>query len=161
MAGFLSIFRGGYKALFASLTSARSTFRNWFRREVRPALQGIISAINRLYSIHVRPFASPVVQFIYNHPLLIALGLLSIIVIIWPGIVTAPFLALLGFMVLGPVAGSIASLTQSIFGNVAAGSVFAALQSAGMAGYGLVIINGVVIGIAVLVLAMVIIQFYC
>lgn len=57
--------------------------------------------------------------------------------------------------------GSIASLTQSIFGNVAAGSVFAALQSAGMAGYGLVIINGVVIGIAVLVLAMVIIQFYC
>lgn len=55
--------------------------------------------------------------------------------------------------------GSIASLTQSILGNVAAGGVFAALQSAGMAGYGLVMINGVVIAIAALVLAMVIIYF--
>ncbi|TEY39385.1 hypothetical protein BOTCAL_0460g00050 [Botryotinia calthae] len=152
MAGFRSIFRGGCKALFTSFTSIRCTFRNWFRREVRPTLQGIISAINRSNHIHVRPFTSRVVQFIYDHPLAIAIGLLSIIVIIWPGIFTAPFLALLGFVALGPAAGSIASLTQSIFGNVAAGSVFAALQSAGMAGYGLAIINGVFIGIAILVI---------
>ncbi|KAF7945813.1 uncharacterized protein EAE97_004851 [Botrytis byssoidea] len=155
MPSFVSTIRGGCKALFTSLTSTFSGFKRWFHREVRPTLEGIISTINRLYRTHVRPFISRYVQFICEHPLPIALGILSIAVIIWPGIVTAPLLALLGFMISGPVSGSIASLTQTILGNIAAGSVFAVLQSAGMVGFGLVMINGAVVGIAALVLAMI------
>ncbi|KAF5872424.1 uncharacterized protein Bfra_005783 [Botrytis fragariae] len=158
MTSFVSTIKGGCKVLFTPLTSSLFSFKNWFHREVRPTLEGIISAINRLYRIHVRPLTSRYVQFIYEHRLPIALGLLSIIVIIWPDIVTAPLLALLGFMILGPVAGSIASLAQAILGKIAAGSVFAVLQSAGMAGFGLVLINGIVVGIAASVLVMVIIH---
>ncbi|TGO29441.1 hypothetical protein BPAE_0015g00860 [Botrytis paeoniae] len=158
MTSFVSTLRSGCKTLSTSLTSILFSFKKWFHREVRPTLEGIISAINHLYRIHVRPLTSRYVQFIFDHPLPIALGLMSIIVIIWPGIVTATLLALLGFMILGPVAVSIASLTQAILGNVAAGSVFAVLQSAGMAGFGLVMINGIVVGVAASVLAMVIIH---
>ncbi|KAF7925730.1 uncharacterized protein EAE98_006955 [Botrytis deweyae] len=157
MTNFVSTLRRGCKVFSTSLTSTFFTFKKWFRREVRPTLDGIISAINRLYRTHVRPLASRFVQFICEHRVPIALGLLSILVIIWPGIFTAPLLALLGFVTLGPVAGSIASLTQAILGNVTAGGIFALFQSAGMAGFGLVIINGIVVGIAALVLAMVII----
>ncbi|TGO15377.1 hypothetical protein BTUL_0041g00630 [Botrytis tulipae] len=156
MPSFVSTIRGGCKVLLTSLTSTFFGFKRWFHREVRPTLEGIISTINRLYRTYVRPFISRYVQFICEHPLPIALGILSIAVIIWPGIVTAPLLALLGFMILGPVS---ASLTQAILGNnIAAGSVFAVLQSAGMAGFGLVMINGVVVGIAASVLAMIIIH---
>ncbi|TGO68563.1 hypothetical protein BOTNAR_0023g00430 [Botryotinia narcissicola] len=155
MPSFVSTIKGGCKALFTSLSSTFFGFKRWFHRKVRPTLEGIISTINRLYRTHVRPFISRYVQFICEHPFPIALGILSITVIIWPGIVTAPLLALLGFMISGPVS---ASLTQTILGNIAAGSVFAVLQSAGTAGFGLVMINGVVIGIAALVLAMIIIN---
>ncbi|KAF7886402.1 hypothetical protein EAF00_010505 [Botryotinia globosa] len=153
MPSFVSTIRGGCKIL-TSLTSTFFGFKRWFHREVRPTLEGIISTINRLYRNHARPFISRSFQFICEHPLPIALGILSIAVIIWPGIVTAPFLTLLGFMILGPVS---ASLIQAMLGNITAGSVFAVLQSAGMGGFGLVMINGVVIGIAALGLAMIII----
>lgn len=43
-------------------------------------------------------------------------------------------LGLLGFSSAGVVAGSIAAGVQSMIGNVAAGSIFAALQSAGAVG---------------------------
>ncbi|TGO40235.1 hypothetical protein BHYA_0040g00430 [Botrytis hyacinthi] len=155
MPSFVSSIRGGCKLLFTSLTSTLFSFKRWFHREVRTTLDGIVSTINRLYRTHVRPFTSRCVQFICEHPLPTALGLLSIVVILWPGIVTASLLALLGFMILGPVA---ASLTQAFLGNIAAGSVFAVLQSAGMAGFGLAIINGVAVGIATSVLAMIIIH---
>ncbi|THV54494.1 hypothetical protein BGAL_0025g00140 [Botrytis galanthina] len=157
MPSFVSAIRSGCKVLFTSLTSTLSSFKRWFHREVRPTLEGIVSTINRLYRTHVCPLISRYVQFICDHPFLIALGLLSIVVIIWPGIFTAPLLALLGFTISGLVSGSIASITQTILGNIAAGSVFAVLQSAGMAGSGLVIINGVVAGIAASVLALIII----
>ena len=43
---------------------------------------------------------------------------------------------------------SIAAGVQSVIGNVAAGSTFAILQSAGAGGAGTVIVNGVVQGIS-------------
>ncbi|KAI9441746.1 hypothetical protein H4582DRAFT_2073887 [Lactarius indigo] len=45
-------------------------------------------------------------------------------------------LGLIGFSAIGPVAGSIAAWIQAIIGNVAAGSLFATLQSIGY-GWGL------------------------
>ncbi|KAG6099245.1 hypothetical protein E4U14_007339 [Claviceps sp. LM454 group G7] len=49
---------------------------------------------------------------------------------------TLDYLNIMGFGRLGPVAGSAAAGMQSFIGNVAAGSPFAMLQSAGMGGKG-------------------------
>ncbi|KAG6314464.1 hypothetical protein E4U22_008751 [Claviceps purpurea] len=99
-----------------------------------------------------------------------------------PGLIAAPMLGLLGFGSLGPGAdertffllicafrlrlhktikdfadaetptGTVAALIQSLIGNVAAGSLFAILQSAGMGGAGAMalgaLLSGVGIGIA-------------
>ncbi|KAH8980745.1 hypothetical protein EDB86DRAFT_2978725 [Lactarius hatsudake] len=43
-------------------------------------------------------------------------------------------LGLIGFSAIGPVAGSIAAGSQAAIGNVAAGSLFATLQSIAMGG---------------------------
>ncbi|KAG6311358.1 hypothetical protein E4U22_002700 [Claviceps purpurea] len=85
-----------------------------------------------------------------------------------PGLIAAPMLGLLGFGSLGPGAGfdytrlsrtslspdaetptgTVAALIQSLIGNVAAGSLFATLQSAGMGGAGTVMVNAAVSGAA-------------
>lgn len=65
-------------------------------------------------------------------------------VLVVPGIIAGPALALAGFGAAGPVAGTIAAGAQASIGNVAAGSLFATLQSAGMAGYGAAVVNGVI-----------------
>ncbi|KAF7947652.1 hypothetical protein EAE96_008732 [Botrytis aclada] len=161
MPSFVSTLENGCELLFTSLTSTLVTFKKRLHREVRPTLQAIVSTINRLYHLHVRPLTSRYEQFISDHILPTALGLLIIlmaIIAIWPSIVTAPLLALLGFEILGPVAGSMASLTQAISGNVVVGSGFAVLQSAGMAGFGLAVINSVVGRIATGVLAVVMVH---
>ncbi|KAI2616325.1 hypothetical protein GGR54DRAFT_241830 [Hypoxylon sp. NC1633] len=61
-----------------------------------------------------------------------------------PAAIAGPALAVAGFGADGIVKASIASGVQAGIGNVAAGSAFATLQSAGMAGYGAAIVNGVV-----------------
>ncbi|KAI0133284.1 hypothetical protein F4776DRAFT_624885 [Hypoxylon sp. NC0597] len=61
-----------------------------------------------------------------------------------PVAITGPALAAAGFGANGIAAGSVASGIQAGIGNVAAGSAFATLQSAGMAGYGAAIVNGVI-----------------
>ncbi|KAG6237264.1 hypothetical protein E4U25_002868 [Claviceps purpurea] len=65
-----------------------------------------------------------------------------------PALAVAPVLGGLGFGALGPVAGSAAAGIQSGIGNVAAGSLFATLQSAGMGGAGTVMVNAAVSGAA-------------
>ncbi|KAI1214799.1 uncharacterized protein F4807DRAFT_455251 [Annulohypoxylon truncatum] len=47
--------------------------------------------------------------------------------------IAGPILAMFGFGGIGIGGGSLAALWQSSIGNVAAGSIFAALQAAGMA----------------------------
>ncbi|KAG6258480.1 hypothetical protein E4U49_006298 [Claviceps purpurea] len=65
-----------------------------------------------------------------------------------PGLAVVPALGGLGFGGLGPVAASAAAGIQSGIGNVAAGSLFATLQSAGMGGAGTVMVNAAVSGAA-------------
>ncbi|KAJ7616732.1 hypothetical protein B0H17DRAFT_1152607 [Mycena rosella] len=74
-------------------------------------------------------FAKAVMEFIKAHPweLLGSLGF-----IIFGIVLIANPLAAIGFGSLGPIAGSIAAGWQATIGNVAAGSLFAFLQSVGM-----------------------------
>ncbi|KAK0636470.1 hypothetical protein B0T17DRAFT_519208 [Bombardia bombarda] len=53
-----------------------------------------------------------------------------------PAILMSPLLGLAGFGANGVIGGSIAAGIQAMIGNVAAGSAFATLTSAGMGGYG-------------------------
>ncbi|KAL4750797.1 hypothetical protein BDW72DRAFT_109576 [Aspergillus terricola var. indicus] len=64
-------------------------------------------------------------------------------VIAAPGLVIAPMLSALGFGAGGVQACSLAASAQSVVGNIAAGSTFATLQSAGTGGAGLAVIDGV------------------
>ncbi|KAF4547163.1 Hypothetical protein D9617_55g071570 [Elsinoe fawcettii] len=61
-----------------------------------------------------------------------------------PAIVSAPALLMSGFGSTGIGAGTVAAAAQSAVGNVAAGSVFATLQSAGAGGVGLAAVNGMI-----------------
>ncbi|KAF7869693.1 hypothetical protein EAF04_004477 [Stromatinia cepivora] len=153
MAGFLSTLGDSCKALFKSFTSFLSTLKKWFERDIAPIIQEIASSIRQWYHKYVRPFTSHAFQFVSDNRIAIAIGVFGIIIIIiitCPWVITTP----LGFMVLGPAAGSLAAITQSIIGNVSAGSIFAIFQSAGMAGSGLMALNGIVVGIAALALAL-------
>ncbi|KAK4188261.1 hypothetical protein QBC35DRAFT_496690 [Podospora australis] len=59
-----------------------------------------------------------------------------------PVLVFTPVLAAFGFGASGIVGGSIAAAAQSAMGSVAAGSLFATLQSAAMGGAGATIVAG-------------------
>ncbi|KAJ0419474.1 hypothetical protein BJY00DRAFT_164539 [Aspergillus carlsbadensis] len=92
-------------------------------------------------------FAGHAANWTYNNPVL-ATSLIGGVVVAVPGIVAAPVLAIAGFGAGGVQAGSIAAAVQGTIGNVAAGSAFATLQSAGAAGAGAAVVNGVVQGAA-------------
>ncbi|KAK1700908.1 hypothetical protein BDP55DRAFT_625174 [Colletotrichum godetiae] len=68
----------------------------------------------------------------------------SLAVLAAPALVAAPALGLAGFGSQGIVAGSAAAGIQAGIGNVVAPSLFATLQSAGAAGYGATVVNGVI-----------------
>ncbi|KUJ08283.1 uncharacterized protein LY89DRAFT_691162 [Mollisia scopiformis] len=82
-------------------------------------------------------------QWIQAHPggtaVIAGAGLITM----YPGLVTTPAFWILGFGSEGVGAGTAASLAHSSIGDVAAGSVFATLQSAGAAGYGVAIVDGI------------------
>ncbi|QDS67890.1 hypothetical protein FKW77_008161 [Venturia effusa] len=69
------------------------------------------------------------------------------VVLLAPGLVSAPALGALGFGPKGVGAGSIAAGVQAGIGNVAAGSAFSILQGAGAGGASEVVVNGVLQGI--------------
>ncbi|KKK23098.1 hypothetical protein AOCH_002012 [Aspergillus ochraceoroseus] len=82
-------------------------------------------------------------------------GVTGAVLIVVPGIVSAPLLASAGFTAPGVQAGSIGAAAQASIGNVAAGSAFAALQSAGAGGAaGLGIVNGIIQGSGAVMLAL-------
>ncbi|KAG5934230.1 hypothetical protein E4U59_006352 [Claviceps monticola] len=64
-----------------------------------------------------------------------------------PGLIAAQILGALGFGSLGPGARTAAALIQSLIGNVARGSFFAMLQSAGMGGAGAMALNAIISGV--------------
>ncbi|KAF7886319.1 hypothetical protein EAF00_010422 [Botryotinia globosa] len=82
-----------------------------------------------------------IMSYVQEHPFRSAFHVLNIVTFFTPAAVGGPFLYMLGFARLGPRAVSIASISQSIFGNVASRSLFAYLQSAAMSGYGLGALN--------------------
>ena len=100
--------------------------------------------------------------WVEEHPIQTALLVANILLVIAPQLLTGPLLALAGFGTEGvgagnstvlivsrrgsQVLGSLAAAWQANAGPIAVGSVFAGLQSAGAAGYGLSIVNGVVQG---------------
>ncbi|KPM37770.1 hypothetical protein AK830_g8802 [Neonectria ditissima] len=65
-----------------------------------------------------------------------------------PAIVASPALAAAGFGANGIVGGSVAAGVQSGIGSVVAPGLFATLQSAGAAGYGVAAVHGTVQGVA-------------
>ncbi|KAF7925647.1 uncharacterized protein EAE98_006872 [Botrytis deweyae] len=85
-----------------------------------------------------------IMSYIQAHPFKSAFHVINIVTFFTPAAACGPFLYLLGFTRLGPRAVSIASISHSIFGNVAARSLFAYFQSAAMNGYGLGALNTVV-----------------
>ncbi|KAL4779092.1 hypothetical protein BJX76DRAFT_365516 [Aspergillus varians] len=92
----------------------------------KPALEGSAGAL------------AQAAKWTANNPLLVVSGAVFIV----PTIVVAPTLSCLGFGAAGVQASSIAAGAQTA--NVAVGSLFATLQSAGAGGAGLAAVNGVV-----------------
>ncbi|KAG4027629.1 hypothetical protein MFRU_028g00510 [Monilinia fructicola] len=157
MAGFLSRLKKSCKDVFNSLKYTVSWLRNWFHREAVRILQEIASTIQHVHRNYLLPFLLRILRFIDNHPVEIAIGVLTII-IIYPNIISLLLLFILGFAVMGPAAGSLATFIQALIGNVTAGSLFAIFQSAGMLGIGLGILNTCVVGIAVLILVLLLVH---
>ncbi|KAF4616223.1 hypothetical protein G7Y89_g15183 [Cudoniella acicularis] len=86
-------------------------------------------------------------RWIKEHPEETAMIATSAATLLFPGIVTNPFLGsigMFGFGRRGIASASVASKTQSKIGNVGGGSAFAVLQSAGMGGYGIGVLNGII-----------------
>ncbi|KKK20843.1 hypothetical protein ARAM_005305 [Aspergillus rambellii] len=106
----------------------------------------------------VKIHAANVVEWSRHNPGLAGCALAGVtgaVLIVVPGIVSAPLLASAGFTAPGVQAGSIGAAAQASIGNVAAGSAFAALQSAGAGGAaGLGIVNGIIQGAGAVMLAL-------
>ncbi|KAL4914028.1 hypothetical protein BDW62DRAFT_191261 [Aspergillus aurantiobrunneus] len=88
-------------------------------------------------------FATQAAGWANENRLLAATTVVGGAVALVPGLVVAPALSALGFGAGGVQACSVAAGTHSAIGNVAAGSAFATMQSAGAGGAGLAVVNGV------------------
>ncbi|KAJ7724373.1 hypothetical protein B0H16DRAFT_324327 [Mycena metata] len=88
-------------------------------------LAALLDLVKRGYIIRV---AKTVLAFIKAHRWQIFWSLTTLVGLV---LIINP-VALMGFGALGPIAGSAAALWQAAIGNVAAGSLFAVLQSIGM-----------------------------
>ncbi|KAI1798529.1 hypothetical protein F4811DRAFT_548165 [Daldinia bambusicola] len=88
--------------------------------------------------------AAGILSWVQQNPIRAAVCATAGVAVAAPALIAGPALAAAGFGASGIVGGSIAAGAQSAIGNVAAGSLFATLQSAGMAGYGAAAVNGVV-----------------
>jgi hypothetical protein len=110
----------------------------------------------------VRFVAGPIVQYVVKHPWKTALHIGKILLFLNPLFIATPLLSMLGWGSVGiragtysrPVkigilfltsaSGSMAAFVQSTMGgNIAAGGVFATLQSAAMGGYGAATVVGI------------------
>ncbi|TAQ86342.1 hypothetical protein B7494_g5308 [Chlorociboria aeruginascens] len=74
--------------------------------------------------------------WIEAHPYQTAFLVMNGVIVLAPGVLSAPVLAALGWGGAGVRAGSFAAGLQSTIGNVGARSAFAYVQSAAMGGYG-------------------------
>ncbi|KAJ5708646.1 hypothetical protein N7488_008447 [Penicillium malachiteum] len=70
-------------------------------------------------------------------------GAAGAVMLVAPGSVAAPIISTVGFKAGGIQAGSAAAALHGSIGNIASGSAFAIVQSAGAGGSGLAVVNGV------------------
>ncbi|KAF2024472.1 hypothetical protein EK21DRAFT_94053 [Setomelanomma holmii] len=106
------------------------------------ALDLAIAALKKIDAFEVMKAA---LKWMKHHPWETAAIIIPLVILAC----TPAFLSLAGFTATGVAAGSIAAGIQAgIGGSVAAGSVFATLTSAAMAGYGVPIVFGSVWGIS-------------
>ncbi|TGO33880.1 hypothetical protein BHYA_0223g00120 [Botrytis hyacinthi] len=82
-----------------------------------------------------------IISYIQEHPYKSAFHVINLVTFFTPTAAGSLFHYMLGFARLGPRVVSIASISQSIFGNVATRILFAYLQSAAMNEYDLVAFN--------------------
>ncbi|KAL6152686.1 hypothetical protein ACJQWK_11340 [Exserohilum turcicum] len=112
-------------------------------------VQKAVEAVKNTVSDMFRSIAPPIVRYVVEHPIRTLGHVGSAALLVAPGIITAPLLAVAGFTGSGVAAGSLAAAVQSGLGTVSAGSTFAVLQSAAMGGYGAGTVAAVAGGTAV------------
>ena len=101
------------------------------------------SASEKVAAIDWEELPQHIQDWIKEHPYQTAFYVANGVVFLAPGLVTAPFLGVLGFSTTGPVAGTAAAGAQAAMkGQVIARGLFATLQSAGMGGYGAAVVAG-------------------
>jgi hypothetical protein len=113
------------------------------------SVNNAVRAIKDTISNILHRFAPPIIRYIIAHPIRTLGHIVSGLLLIAPGAVTGPLLALIGFGRNGIIAGeghntiknernytdvemtgSVAASAQSAMGTISAGSTFAVLQSA-------------------------------
>ncbi|EUC48219.1 hypothetical protein COCMIDRAFT_87824 [Bipolaris oryzae ATCC 44560] len=93
-------------------------------------VQNAINAVKNTVEEMFHRIAPPIVRYVAKHPLRTLGHIGSAALLLVPGVITTPLLAIVGFSSSGIVAGSLAAGVQSAMGAVSAGSTFAILQSA-------------------------------
>ncbi|KAK0637614.1 hypothetical protein DIS24_g10633 [Lasiodiplodia hormozganensis] len=91
---------------------------------------------------HFKDSATKTWNWAQEHPWQAGFIVLGIVTIVVAPVVAPKVLAAFGFTAVGPAAGTAAAAMQSLISPVAAGSIFAIMQSAAMGGYGLAIVVG-------------------
>ncbi|KAF1959610.1 hypothetical protein CC80DRAFT_501811 [Byssothecium circinans] len=118
-----------------------------FGDQLRDALSDAIAAIKKF---DIPGKAREAKKWMKEHPKETAIIAACIIIPIVCAALTPVVLGGLGFTASGVAAGSIAAGIQAGIGNVAVGSLFALLTSAGMGGFGVPIVIGTVFGASAL-----------
>lgn len=115
----------------------------------RPAVEAVVGngvqiLKENLDGEKLKEHAETAAQWMKENPGKTALIAGGAVLVVAPGIVTQPALAMAGFGSEGVAAGSLAAGVQSGIGNVVAGSAFAGLQSAGAGGAGAAVLAAAV-----------------
>ncbi|KAF2753406.1 hypothetical protein EJ05DRAFT_541919 [Pseudovirgaria hyperparasitica] len=139
----------------SSVASTATKLNGWYKYGVVPLVnqlgdslqQDLFVAKKKLLDFNFRRLPHSTWRYVKAHPFktifYIVGGVSTGIMIFQPALIFGPLLSLMGFTAVGPAAGSLAAAWQASLGTVAGGSLFAILQSAAMAGYGAVIVGGV------------------
>ncbi|KAL8709930.1 MAG: hypothetical protein Q9220_005380 [cf. Caloplaca sp. 1 TL-2023] len=134
----------GYRLFDLEQVSKSDHDQNIFKQAIREIGEKVGLIKGHIKDEDYAELANNVKDWIRENPGKAALYLgssVTVIPIIFPGLISIPALGIAGFGANGVVSGSVAAGVQPA--TIAAGGAFATAQSAAMGGYGLPIINGV------------------
>ncbi|KAK5686116.1 hypothetical protein LTS10_002230 [Elasticomyces elasticus] len=118
-----------------------SEFGAWIK--VASEISGLNSTLENLKVLKVEDLPGDIWEYIQENSGQTAFYVVAGVAFVCPGAFTAPLLKLTGFKKIGIRAKTLASLCQHSYGAaVPAGSWLATCTSAGMGGYGKVVLNG-------------------